>query len=172
MRFNISVPYVLAVLKFINDALPSHNGAVLHSVDGIPVPTYGDPGSRGILAPSGSYHHFEKKGHRRLPSDTTSGYHSTFGSASCDDSSIKSVAISGSLKKPEIILFADPSEENSQVLILKSDFLVDYNRDAKEERFLASVDSLQVLSCNYKRRRQTLTTVSQIMYLGKPALLS
>ncbi|UYV63294.1 hypothetical protein LAZ67_2003682 [Cordylochernes scorpioides] len=131
-RLNVSVPYILTLVRFVGDALPSPS----------PPPT-----ARAATASS----------HRRLPSDSTSGYHST-----ASEPDMRGLSISAVLKKPEVILFADPTDVASQVVVLKMDVLFDYSRNLGQENFVTSITGLHLLSCSYGHRKQTMTTVRQV----------
>lgn len=142
-RLNVSVPYILAIFKYIYDALPSH---------------YEKESKGNEIDPPNIAIHQGKVlaiGHRRLPSDSTSGYHSTVSS----QEEMRSISISLILRKPEIVLFADPLDINSQVLVLKTDIMVDYSKNMGQDNIMATIAGLHILSCTYSKRKETLCTV-------------
>lgn len=96
IRLNVSIAYLLGVLKFVSDALP------------------------GSRLPSSSAFLEGEESRRRLPSDCTSGYQSTI---STDEP--RAVSLSVVFRKPEVVLFAQPDEPDTGVLVLKvsSDFI-------------------------------------------------
>lgn len=110
----VSVPYLLALLNFVYEALPpaptDQQRELQRAVEGAAAAaTGGAGGSAGAPQQSAA--------RRRLPSDNTSGYHSVVSGAAQDDA--HSVSFSLVLKKPEIVFFADPREHESEVIVLK-----------------------------------------------------
>ncbi|XP_067142942.1 intermembrane lipid transfer protein VPS13A-like isoform X2 [Centruroides vittatus] len=142
-RLNVSVPYILAIFKYIYDALPDQYGKEIKS-DELDPPNIAVHQGKVLAI-----------GHRRLPSDSTSGYHST--ASSQEDT--RSLSVSIILRKPEIVLFANPLDINSQVLVLKTDIMVDYSKNMGQDNIMATVAGLHILSCTYSKRKQTLCTV-------------
>lgn len=90
VRLNVSVTYLLGVMKFVSDALP------------------------GSRLPSSSAFLEEEDSRHRLPSDCTSGYQST---VSTDE--MRAVSLSVIFRKPEVVLFAQPDRTDTGVLVLK-----------------------------------------------------
>ncbi|XP_022244299.1 vacuolar protein sorting-associated protein 13C-like [Limulus polyphemus] len=147
-RLNLSISYILAVLKLVYDSLPSENVSVVNEND-----------SSGHFSLGGQQGHSLVVGrfsHVRLPSDTTSGYYSVVSST---ENESRGLSVSAKLKKPEIILFADPMDKNSQVLVLKMDIIFDYSRNGGQENVMANVAGLHMLSCSYGNRKETMCTV-------------
>ncbi|XP_071038592.1 intermembrane lipid transfer protein VPS13A [Parasteatoda tepidariorum] len=132
IRLNVSVSYVLSLMKFVSDALP---GSSL-------------PSSSAFLDDD------DDIGRQRLPSDCTSGYLSTI---SNDDH--RALSLSLVFRKPEIVLFAHPDTPETGVLVLKMDVMLDYSFNLGQGNMVLSVAGLHVLSCIYGRRKHTMCTV-------------
>uniref|UniRef100_T1J6X9 Large ribosomal subunit protein uL13 n=1 Tax=Strigamia maritima TaxID=126957 RepID=T1J6X9_STRMM len=144
-RLNISVPFILSLMRFVYEALPIEKSAEGGIVN---------PGFSGELISQNRELVAAAVRHRRQPSssDSTSGYQSTT-SGPAEDSF--ALTISARLKKPEIVLFAEPTNKNSRVIVLKADAHFDYNHNAGRDNIVASIVGFQILSCLYGRRKQT-----------------
>lgn len=150
----VSVPYLLALLNFVYEALPpaptDQQRELQRAVEGAAAAaTGGAGGSAGASQQSAA--------RRRLPSDNTSGYHSVVSGAAQDDA--HSVSFSLVLKKPEIVFFADPREHESEVIVLKMDIMMDYCRNLGQQTMTASVINLNASSFFWGRRKDTLYTI-------------
>ncbi|KAG1650405.1 Vacuolar protein sorting-associated protein 13C [Nymphon striatum] len=120
-RLNVSISYILAISKFFYEALP--DGSVASTIDGSIANV--DHTNEQLAGQGIKLNYIE--GRKRHPSDITSGYHSTASASSpLEDST--GLSISAKLKKPEIILFADPTDHNSKVLVLKDSTCAMINR--------------------------------------------
>ncbi|XP_033099721.1 vacuolar protein sorting-associated protein 13A-like isoform X2 [Anneissia japonica] len=71
-----------------------------------------------------------------------------------------SLKITGRLKKPEVVLFADPTSQNSQVLVLQVEGNLSYQQSAAIDRLEASLKDIQIFSCIYS---QALRTAYQVL---------
>ncbi|KAK7492082.1 hypothetical protein BaRGS_00016746 [Batillaria attramentaria] len=67
----------------------------------------------------------------------------------------------GSLKQPEIVLFADPTSANSRVFMIHSDVAFEYRADAEQQVLWSKVSNLQVVSC--ETAQATSTNASVVM---------
>ncbi|CAL1270146.1 unnamed protein product [Larinioides sclopetarius] len=130
IRLNVSVSYILGVLKYVSDALP------------------------GSRLPSSSAFLEDDEGRGRLPSDCTSGYLSTI---STEDT--RALSLSVIFRKPEIVLFAQPDATDTGVLVLKMDVTLDYSFNLGQGNFVLFFAGLHMLSCIYGRRKHTMCTV-------------
>ncbi|GIY87403.1 vacuolar protein sorting-associated protein 13C [Caerostris extrusa] len=130
IRLNVSVSYLLGVLKYVSDALP------------------------GSRLPSSSAFLEDDEGRGRLPSDCTSGYLST---VSSEDP--RALSLSVVFRKPEIVLFAQPDATDTGVLVLKMDVTLDYSFNLGQGNFVLFFAGLHMLSCIYGRRKHTMCTV-------------
>ncbi|XP_071548119.1 LOW QUALITY PROTEIN: intermembrane lipid transfer protein VPS13A-like [Panulirus ornatus] len=134
-RLNMSVVFALALYKYVNDAIPSTastSGGILN------------PGFVGDLGPTVDGVRII----RRPPSsvDSTSGYLSTV-TSNMDDQ--KTLSVSLRIKKPEIVIFADPEETVSRVLVLRCEIHVDYSRHPGNESFHVMLDGCQIFASMY-----------------------
>ncbi|KAF8773523.1 Vacuolar protein sorting-associated protein 13C like protein [Argiope bruennichi] len=127
IRLNVSVSYILGVLKYVSDALP------------------------GSRLPSSSAFLEDDEGRGRLPSDCTSGYLST---VSTEDT--RALSLSVIFRKPEIVLFAQPDAQDTGVLVLKMDVTLDYSFNLGQGNFVLFFAGLHMLSCIYGRRKHTM----------------
>ncbi|GFR31245.1 vacuolar protein sorting-associated protein 13 [Trichonephila clavata] len=130
IRLNVSVSYLLGVMKYVSDALP------------------------GSRLPSSSAFLEDDEGRERLPSDCTSGYLSTISS---EDP--RALSLSVIFRKPEIVLFAQPDATDTGVLVLKMDVTLDYSFNLGQGNFVLFFAGLHMLSCIYGRRKHTMCTV-------------
>ncbi|GFX62678.1 vacuolar protein sorting-associated protein 13C [Trichonephila clavipes] len=130
IRLNVSVSYLLGVMKYVSDALP------------------------GSRLPSSSAFLEDDEGRERLPSDCTSGYLSTISS---EDP--RALSLSVIFRKPEIVLFAQPDASDTGVLVLKMDVTLDYSFNLGQGNFVLFFAGLHMLSCIYGRRKHTMCTV-------------
>ncbi|XP_068229043.1 intermembrane lipid transfer protein VPS13A-like [Palaemon carinicauda] len=140
-RLNVSVGFALALYKYINDAIPSTastSGGILN------------PGFVGDLGTTVDGVRII----RRPPSsvDSTSGYLSTVTSNTDDQ---KTLSISVKVKRPEVVLFADPEEHVSRVIVVRCEILLDYSRHPGNESFHVSLDGFQVFASMYSHHGQS-----------------
>ncbi|XP_077977339.1 intermembrane lipid transfer protein VPS13A-like [Glandiceps talaboti] len=70
-----------------------------------------------------------------------------------------SMTIYASIKKPEIVLFAEPTSKESQVLVLKTEAEMEYGSRNGQDDLAASIKNLQVFSCVYSIPDKTLHKV-------------
>ncbi|XP_077487985.1 intermembrane lipid transfer protein VPS13A-like isoform X2 [Amblyomma americanum] len=134
----VSVPYLLALLHFVYEALPPPSADLRGATE--------DP--QGSTVPR-----------RRLPSDNTSGYHSVVSGAAAHSDDAMGVSLSLVLKRPEIVFFADPRDQESEVIVLKMDVMVDYCQNMGQQTMTASVINLNASSFYWGRRKDTTYTV-------------
>ncbi|XP_037798990.1 vacuolar protein sorting-associated protein 13A-like isoform X1 [Penaeus monodon] len=140
-RLNMSVGFAIAMYKYVNGAIPSTastSGGILN------------PGFVGDLGTTVDGVRII----RRPPSsvDSTSGYLSTV-TSNMDDQ--KTLSISLKVKRPEIVLFADPDETISRVLVMRCEIHVDYSRHPGNESFHFSLDGCQVFATMYTYHGQS-----------------
>ncbi|KAK8726845.1 hypothetical protein OTU49_010090, partial [Cherax quadricarinatus] len=140
-RLNMSVGFALALYKYINDAIPntgSISGGILN------------PGFVGDLGTTVD----GVRVIRRPPSsvDSTSGYLSTVTSNTDEQ---KTISISLKVKHPEIVLFADPEERSSRVLVVRCEIHIDYSRHPGNESFHITLDGSQVFATTYTHAGQS-----------------
>ncbi|KAK7084546.1 hypothetical protein SK128_022287 [Halocaridina rubra] len=140
-RLNVSVGVALAMYKYVNDAIPntaSTSGGIIN------------PGFVGDLGTTVD----GVKIIRRPPSsvDSTSGYLSTVTSNTDDQ---KTLSISVHVKRPEIVLFADPEEHVSRVIVIRCEIHADYSRHPGNESFHLSLDGCQVFATMYSHHDQS-----------------
>ncbi|CAL4158065.1 unnamed protein product, partial [Meganyctiphanes norvegica] len=151
IRMNMSVALALALYRYVNDAIPnsaSSSGGILN-------PGFiGDMGANidGI------------KIIRRPPSSTesTSGYLSTV-TSNTDDQRVLSFSLQ--MKSPEIVLFADPEELLSRVLVVRGEIHMDYSKHPGHENFHFNLDKFQVFTSIYSPKNQNPFSVIKPCYL-------
>ncbi|XP_038059684.1 vacuolar protein sorting-associated protein 13A-like isoform X2 [Patiria miniata] len=68
--------------------------------------------------------------------------------------------VTGHVRKPEVVLFDDPTSENSQVLVMKLGVSLAYQADVAEETAIANVTDVEIYSCVYS---QLLTTAYKVL---------
>ncbi|XP_071956749.1 intermembrane lipid transfer protein VPS13A-like [Antedon mediterranea] len=71
-----------------------------------------------------------------------------------------SLKITGRLKKPEVVLFADPTSQNSQVLVLQVEGDLNYQQSSTIDKLEAKLQQIQIFSCIYS---QALRTAYQVL---------
>nr|XP_045607569.1 vacuolar protein sorting-associated protein 13A-like isoform X2 [Procambarus clarkii] len=140
-RLNMSVGFMLSLYKYVNEAIPntaSTSGGILN------------PGFVGDLGTTVD----GVRVIRRPPSsvDSTSGYLSTVTSNTDEQ---KTLSISLNVKQPEIVLFADPEEKTSRVLVMRCEIHVDYSRHPGNESFHITLDGCQVFATMYTHSGQS-----------------
>ena len=139
-RFNVSVGFGLAFFKCINEAIPSSSNSA-----GILNPGFvGDgigaavDGVRIVKRPPSS-------------ADSTSGYLSTVTSNNDEQ---KVISLSLRIKRPEILLFIEPEDPFSKVLVTRCELQFDYSRHPGSEGFHVSLDDLHVFTATYSTQDQ------------------
>nr|XP_006815973.1 PREDICTED: vacuolar protein sorting-associated protein 13C-like [Saccoglossus kowalevskii] len=60
-----------------------------------------------------------------------------------------SLRVYATLKRPEIVLFAEPTSKDSHVLVLKSEAVFDYNSRNGQDDIAAGITNLHMVSCVY-----------------------
>lgn len=140
----VSVPYLLALLNFVYEALPTAPPVDLRAVESTP--------QQQALSGGGSLPR------RRLPSDNTSGYHSVISGVPLTDPT-SGFSFSLVLKKPEILFFADPRDRQSEAIMFKMDIMLDYCRNLGHQSMTASVVGLNAASFFWGRKADTLYSV-------------
>ncbi|XP_070568681.1 intermembrane lipid transfer protein VPS13A-like isoform X2 [Ptychodera flava] len=70
-----------------------------------------------------------------------------------------SLTVYAALKRPEIVLFAEPTSNESQVLVLKTEVVMDYNSRGGQDDIAANVKKLQIVSCVHSQPRETTNGV-------------
>ncbi|KAK4321628.1 hypothetical protein Pmani_007575 [Petrolisthes manimaculis] len=148
-RLNISVSFVLSVYKYVFDAIPgmaSTSGGILN------------PGFVGDLGPTTTVDGVKIV--RRPPSsvDSTSGYLSTVTSNTDDQ---RTLSISINVKRPEVVLFADPEDKASRVLVARCEVHAEYSRHPGNESFHFTLDGCQVFATTYSHSSQNPYSVIQ-----------
>ncbi|KAG0722861.1 Vacuolar protein sorting-associated protein 13C [Chionoecetes opilio] len=146
-RLNMSVTFVLALYKYVNEAIPgsaSTSGGILN------------PGFVGDLGTTVDGVRII----RRPPSsaDSTSGYLSTVTSNTDDQ---KTLSLSFKVKRPEIVLFIDPEEQLSRILVLRCEVHVDYSRHPGNESFHVALDRCQLFASMYSVTSQSPYSIMQ-----------
>ncbi|XP_014674952.1 PREDICTED: vacuolar protein sorting-associated protein 13A-like [Priapulus caudatus] len=63
-----------------------------------------------------------------------------------------SLAVFCNLKKSEMVLFANPDESHSKILVMRMELMVDYSNKATQDNLVASIGGLELLCCNYASR--------------------
>nr|CAD7267661.1 unnamed protein product [Timema shepardi] len=137
-RLNLSVPFLMHLVRFLLDALPGER-----PVEGGLV-NHGYVGDLGVQSKGP----IDAKQAQRPPSsaDSTSGYFSSGASCSEDQPGEYSLSVSVQLRQPEIMLFADLSEHSSHALLMRTELMVDYSRHPGRDSLVCSLASLQILS--------------------------
>ncbi|XP_063887436.1 intermembrane lipid transfer protein VPS13A-like isoform X2 [Scylla paramamosain] len=146
-RLNVSVPFALAVYRYINDAIPgtaSTSGGIIN------------PGFVGDLGTTVDGVRII----RRPPSsvDSTSGYLSTVTSNTDDQ---KTLSLSFKVKRPELVLFVDCEEKTSRILVLRCEVHVDYSRHPGNESFHVALDRCQLFASMYSLSSQSPYSIMQ-----------
>ncbi|CAH1799951.1 unnamed protein product [Owenia fusiformis] len=62
--------------------------------------------------------------------------------------------IRGEIKHPEIVLFANPSEKHSRVLVMKTNIVYDYEQIGEKMRVTGSMADLQIISGVYGKKQE------------------
>ncbi|XP_022100693.1 vacuolar protein sorting-associated protein 13A-like [Acanthaster planci] len=63
--------------------------------------------------------------------------------------------VTGHIRKPEVVLFDDPTSENSQVLVMKLGASLAFQADIAEETAVANITDVEIYSCVYSQPLQT-----------------
>ncbi|BFZ09736.1 hypothetical protein BsWGS_12775 [Bradybaena similaris] len=124
LRLNVHISYMLVLLKFFNGAMETVNQS---SSTASPTEPNGRNGQAHIMPPAAP---------TASPGDPSN-------SAS---PALSSLTVYGSLKQPEIVLFADPTEVDSRVVILHSDMVFEYRKDITKQHIWAKITDLKLIS--------------------------
>ncbi|XP_012945076.2 vacuolar protein sorting-associated protein 13A, partial [Aplysia californica] len=122
VRLNVHIPYMLILLDFFNGAMETVNQKSQQ------VTSPSTPGGRSLALP-----HYQAQPiiSSDEPGSSPGPAQSTF-------------TVSGSLKQPEIVLYADPTKANSRAAILYSDIAFEYKTDQIKQTVWAKVTELKV----------------------------
>nr|CAD7428776.1 unnamed protein product [Timema monikensis] len=140
-RLNLSVPFLMHLVRFLLDALPGER-----PVEGGLV-NHGYVGDLGVQS-KGPIDNAKQAQRPPSSADSTSGYFSSGASCSEDQPGEYSscLSVSVQLRQPEIMLFADLSEHSSHALLMRTELMVDYSRHPGRDSLVCSLASLQILS--------------------------
>ncbi|XP_071800647.1 intermembrane lipid transfer protein VPS13A-like isoform X2 [Asterias amurensis] len=126
VRINIFVHYLLAVQHFFSSARAKPR---------IMSPTSSFPGATAREASRSA----SVPGQSSTPPELRKG----------------TLRVTGYIRKPEVVLFDDPTSENSQVLVMKLGASLAYHADIAEENAVANITDIEIYSGVYSRLLQT-----------------
>jgi vacuolar protein sorting-associated protein 13A/C len=122
IRINVCVPYLLMVYNFFMYAMqaPEDNHNIRAPPRAKPADHDASPEGMG----------------KTIPDEVQPATPST-------------LTVSGRFRQPEIVLFAEPTEKNSRVLVLKTNMAFDYFSHQEREHLETNIRQLQIVSCVY-----------------------